>query len=313
MHLNTDEHIRNVPPSRWLSDWALEAGHLLPAEDALECAGELYPAASYRIAGFPCPIREADLRSNNSYLAGKRQELGLSPFMCVRPEWDVAEIEETLLEGGFVGYKPYPDMVSGTKGADISIFDFFPHEQWRILDRYGKAVVLHLPRKERFASDENVKELLEARQSYPEVKIILAHLGRSYCPVYLEEGLAKLGDWKGFLFDTAAVINPATYTLAFEKISTKNILYGSDMPMLFWHGRRSWTERTYTNFTNEPFSWNRERQPPDVEARYTFFLYEQMKAILDTLDRNGLSQTRDDLFYNNAARILGEQGNPKGE
>jgi predicted TIM-barrel fold metal-dependent hydrolase len=242
------------------------------------------------MAGFPWPIREADLRANNAYLARLSREGRLSPFMVVRPEWPSEEIEQTLLSGGFVGFKPYPDMHTGVKGADISIFDFFLHEQWALLDRHKKAVLLHLPRKNRIADDDNVRELLEARDKYPDVTIIVAHFGRAFCPIYLEEGLHKLGDVSGFYFDTAAVINPAVYDLAFSRIPIKRILYGSDMPILLWHGKREWTEREYINLCREPFSWNQKRRSREEEAQYTLFLYEQMRSILDALDRHGLSE-----------------------
>jgi hypothetical protein len=67
VHLNTKEHIHFVPASRWKSDWALEAGHVLPIEDAFFCAEEPYPDTAYRIAGFPWPsAKHAD-----SFLARK--------------------------------------------------------------------------------------------------------------------------------------------------------------------------------------------------------------------------------------------------
>ena len=159
VHVNLPEHLAAVPESRWLTDWALESGHLLPCEDALACARELYPDVNYSITGFPWPIREADLVQNNAYLARTQREGKLTALMAVRPEWPAAEVERTLVEGGFFGFKPYPDMLSGVKGAEMSIFDFLPHEQWRLLDRYKKAVMLHLPRRGRFADDDNVREL----------------------------------------------------------------------------------------------------------------------------------------------------------
>ena len=65
--------------------------------------------------------------------------------------------------------------------------------------------MLHLPRAERIASPENVRELLEISQRYPEVAIIIAHFGRSFCPYYLERGLEQLGqEGQGFYFDTTA-------------------------------------------------------------------------------------------------------------
>jgi predicted TIM-barrel fold metal-dependent hydrolase len=305
VHLNLPEHVRQVPEERWLSDWALESGHLLPVEDAYTCAAELFPQTEYRIAGFPWPIREADLQANNHYLARARQKGLVTPFMTVRPEWDLQWIEQTLIGDSFVGFKPYPDMVSGLKGAEMSIFDFLPHEQWALLDKHRKAVMLHLPRRERLADRNNIRELLEARQRYPQVNIIIAHFGRSFCPYYLKEGLDLLSDPELFFFDTTAVINPEVYDLAFSEIPIDRILFGSDMPILFWHGRRSWTQKEYHNFCREPFSWVTEHEAPEVENRYTLFLYEQMKNILDAMDRHRFTaRDKEALFYTNTADLL---------
>jgi len=306
VHINLPEHVEMVPEERLLSDWALECGHILPYPDAYACAKELYPDIQYVIAGMPWPIREADLKGNNSYLARLRRDGKLVAFMGIRPEWNAEEVEQMLIEGNFLGFKPYPDMVAGTKGAEIGIFEFFPHSQWQILERHHKAVVLHLPRQERLADSANVRELLQARQKYPSVAIIVAHFGRSFCPYYLEEGLRQLGGADGFYFDTAAVVNPAVYDVAFSTIPLERILYGSDMPILFWHGRQEWTERTYRNLCREDYSWNKERRPPQEEARYTIFLYEQMRTLLDSIDRHGLTEAeKRGVMGDNARRVFG--------
>jgi predicted TIM-barrel fold metal-dependent hydrolase len=112
-------------------------------------------------------------------------------------------------------------------------------------------------------------------------------------------------DAEGLYFDTSAVINPETYALAFDRLPAERILFGTDMPILFWHGRRTWTEREYRNLCREPFSWNVHRQAPEVEDAYTLFLYEQMKAVLDACDRHRFTPAqRDALFWANARRAL---------
>jgi predicted TIM-barrel fold metal-dependent hydrolase len=307
VHLNLPEHVSMVPPERWLTDWALECGHLLPCEDAYACARDLFPDTEYAIAGMPWPIHEADLAANNRYLALKRAEGRLAPFMTVRPEWDPERIERELVEGAFVGFKPYPDMVSGVKGAEIGIFEFLPPRQWEILDKHSRAVMLHLPRRERIADPDNLRELRDIRQRYPKATVIIAHFGRSFCPYYLRTALERLGPAaESFLYDTSAVINPATYDLAFDRISAERILFGTDMPILFWHGRRTWTEREYHNLCRENYSWNARHEPPEVEASYTLFLYEQMRAILDAMERHGYrASQRDGVFWGNARRALG--------
>jgi predicted TIM-barrel fold metal-dependent hydrolase len=306
VHCNLPAHVAMVPEERWLSDWAMECGHILPAADALSCARELFPDAEYAINAFPMPVREADLRGNNEYLAQEQREGRISAFMCVTPQWDDGYLEQVLVQNEFLGVKPYPDMVSGVKGADISIFDFMPHSQWALVNRLRRTVMLHLPRKERFADDMNVEELLEIRQKYPELCLIIAHFGRSFCPYYLEEGLKKMGGAGGFHFDTAAVLNPAVYDIAFSRLDSKQILFGTDMPICLFHGKREWKERTYINLSSDDFAWNTNRRSPEEEAGYTLFVYEQVRAILDAMDRIGFTDAqKEDIFFRNGKRLLG--------
>jgi Tat protein secretion system quality control protein TatD with DNase activity len=196
-------------------------------------------------------------------------------------------------------------MVSGRKGAELSLFEFMPRGQWRIADKHRKAVMIHLPRKERLADDANIRELREARDEFPDTTMIVAHLGRSFTPYYLQEGLRKIGDLSGFFFDLSAVMNPKVLDIAFSRIPLRNLLYGSDMPILLWHGTRQWTEKTYTNLAREDFTWSRNHRSPEEEARYTFFMYEQLSNILDAMDRLGISTAdRQGFFAGNALRAL---------
>jgi predicted TIM-barrel fold metal-dependent hydrolase len=311
VHANLPAHVAMVRPERWLSDWALETGHLLPVPDAYACARELFPGAEYFINAFPWPIKEADLRSNNAYLSRLQAEGAISAMMCVKPDWDPEEVERDLVNGGFMGFKPYPDMVSGTKGAEMSIYDFVPRRQWAILEKHRKAVMLHIPRKGRFADPDNARELGEIRQAYPSVSIIIAHFGRSFCPLYLEQGLANLGNAEGFYFDTSAVTNPGVYDIAFARLDPSRILFGTDMPITLFRGKQEWTERDYVILTSEPYTWNKVRKPPEVEARYTIYVYEEVGAILDALERNGLGEReKESVFWGNALRALGMSDRP---
>lgn len=303
VHLNLPEHIPHITEERIHSDWAFECGLYLTMEEALQRAKMLFPGIDYSLAGFPWPIREANLEKNNAYLIKKNEEGTAFPFMGVRPEWDPDYLEEQLPH--FCGFKPYPDFVAHYKGAENSIFDFLPHSHLSVLDRHKKAVVLHLPRKDRLADANNVRELLEIRQKYPDITIIIAHLGRSFCPIYLEKGLSQMGaDVDGFYFDTAAVINPAVYRLAFDRLDCQKILYGTDAPLMYWHGKRRWTETTYENLCREDYSWNRHAEGVEMEQSYTFILYEQLKNILDTMDSFGFSMDEKIGFFGENAKCI---------
>ncbi len=94
--------------------------------------------------------------------------------------------------------------------------------------------------------------------------------------------------------------------IALTRIDQKQILFVTDMPIVLFHGKREWTDRTYINLSNEDFTWNTERRSADEESRYTLFIYEYFRAVLDACDRNGLTDTqKEDLFFRNAKRLLG--------
>ena len=309
VHLNLPEHIPYISQERIRSDWAFECGLYLTAEEALERAAMLFGSTRYRMAGFPWPIREAKLEENNQYLLAEKKKGNAFPFMGVKPDWDAEVVEAQLAD--FCGLKPYPDFVATFKGAENSIFDFMPHAQLNALNNQKKAVVLHLPRRNRLADRDNVRELLEMRQKYPDISIIIAHMGRSFCPAFLAEGLEQMGaDASGFYFDTAAVINPDVYRMAFERLDFHKILFGTDAPILYWHGKRTWTEREYTNLCREDFAWNKHMEGREAEDRYTFILYEQLRNILDTMHLMGFSATEKcAVFSENAKGLLHFSGN----
>jgi len=310
VHINLPEHVRSVPAQRIESDWALQCGSVLTCEDAYRIAEDMFPGLTYSIAGFPWPVREADLEANNRYLAQMGRIGWLSPFMVVKPEWPAEKVETELVQGGFVGFKPYPDMVSGTKGADISILDFMPHAQWALLEKHRKSVVLHLPRAERLASRANVSELLEIRQRYPHVGIIIAHLGRSFCPDFLRRGLEALGSHAGeFHFDLSGVMQAECLRMAFESIPLGHILYGSDLPIFHWHGETQCTEKGYLHLTRENYPWVKEHRSSEKESRYVLFLYRQVAAILDALERRGATEAeKKGVWGENARKLIGLEG-----
>lgn len=304
VHLNLPEHIPSISEERLHSDWAFECGLYLTVDQALARAAMLFPDTAYSMVGFPWPIREANIVENNNYLKQEHEKGRAFPLMSVRPEWNVEMLEAQL--PNFCGFKPYPDFVAQYKGAENSIYDFMPHAQLAILNRHRKAVVLHLPRKGRIADPDNVRELLDMRQRYPEITIIIAHFGRAFCPVYLEEGLSQMGsDADGFYFDTAAVINPEVYRLAFDRIEPEKILFGTDAPLMYWHGKRTWTATTYQNLCREDYRWNHHTEGREAEENYTFILYEQLRSILDTMDAAGFtSKEKAAVFGGNAKNLF---------
>ena len=88
--------------------------------------------------------------------------------------------------------------------------------------------------------------------------------------------------------------------LAAEHLDHRRILFGTDEPIFLWHGKREWDAAGYHNLCREDFRWNAHKYPED-EEHYTFFVYEQVKNILDAWA--GDDEAVLDIFARNAEAV----------
>jgi hypothetical protein len=199
------------------------------------------------------------------------------------------------------------DRTGRDKYIESSIFDFLPRHQLEVLDDRGAWVTLHVPRAGRLGHPDNVREIREIRRRYPRVKLVVAHLGRSYTLPHAEEGLLPLADDEGLYFDNSAVLNREVHDLALKHIGPRRILYGTDNPIFYLRGRRQWEGRAYRNRTSHPFWFNKERESPEIEARYTLYMYEALRALKQACEKNGLGREAvQAIFRDNAAALIAD-------
>ena len=75
---------------------------------------------------------------------------------------------------------------------------------------------------------------------------------------------------------------------------------------MYMRGRRQYRDRTYINRTSYPFHFNRDREPPEVEAGYTLFMYEDLWAIKQACTELGIvaQQEIERIFHSNAVQLI---------
>lgn len=314
-HILKREFLANLDPQVRQVDWAAQCYEEMTLEDSQTFASLLFPDAVYERNALTVVGKGADLRAANAYLADLLRQGRLRyAMMTLDPRWSDAETEKMLVEGGFTGFKPYPDLVTGQKASEVSIFACIPPSKLEILNRHKKAMTLHIPRAGRLADVRNTDEIKRIHDEYPNVRMIIAHLGRSYAIDVFAKGVELLGDYMHELtFDLSAVLNPAVLDMALATIRPDKLLWGTDLPVFMWHGRRRWTNTAYFNLAREDFPWNHHEEGPEAEAGYTFFLYEQVNNILDAIDRaGGGKDLANAIFYQNAKTLLEAARNEEG-
>lgn len=302
VHIGLPEHNKTVDRARRPDAWAMEVAGSFAWAELWEAQQLLFPDKRVEALAFGWVYRETYVAGNNDYVLSGMSDT-VRGLAVTRPEWNSAEVGR-LLDQGFVGIKPYPDLApQGTN--EVSVFDFLPHSHLELLNERSGVLMLHLPRKGRLADLDNVREILEVNDRYPAVKLIVAHIGRAYCLPTAEEGLPHFADRPGVYFDTAANLNPDVFALALELVGPERILYGSDLPITLMRGMREHVGDQYINYTDGPYSWNTRRKSPEEEACYTYYLYEELLALKKAVERAGLgADAVKQIMYDNCASIL---------
>jgi hypothetical protein len=313
-----DSSLRREPLSEEMRRqlWVNEVSEPLDAAGAERCIETVFPGREVTCIALGPPSLAYDVGASNEYVRAQCLARGWHALSLLLPGWSPGRLAEELDKPGVVGVKPYYTLVgrdpsTRDRHIEASIFDFLPHGHLEVLNERCAWVTLHVPKADRLPHPANIREVKEIRRRYPDVRLVIAHLGRCYTLPHAEEGLPPLAGDEGLYWDSSAVLNPDVLRLALQLIGPDRLLYGTDNPVFYMRGRRQWEGRRYINRTSHDFHFNEgEHEPPEVEAGYTLFMYEALKAVKDVCDELGHGPgVVEALFHDNAARLLeGDDG-----
>ena len=290
--------------------WVNEVAEPIAAADAEHCSRVVFPGREFSCLCFGSVSLDYDVEGENADLQIECQRHGWYRLAVVRPQWSAERVAQELDHPGVVGVKVYyalidNDPTTRDKYLEASIFDFLPHHQLELLNDRGSWVTLHVPRAGRLGHPQNIAEVQEIRKKYPNVVLVIAHLGRCYTVPHAVEAFPHFRDDEGLFFDASAVMNPDVHHLALQTFGPKRILYGSDNPVFYMRGRRQFRQREYINRTSYPFFFNRQRERAEVEATYTLYMYEELRAIRQACERLDLDrQAIEAIFHDNALGLI---------
>lgn len=292
--------------------WPLRVAKENSMEDLLKSYELLFPGKQVKPLLFGYPEIEYDTKLSNDYVNNSATEYGFPSLILSRPEWKGGELEDKIIKGGFLGSKVYLNYAKPyIPQNEIRIFDFLPPHHLERLNKHGWIVMLHIPRNGRLRDTVNLAQLLEIENDYPKIRLIVAHVGRAYCPEDLGEAFFLLGKTKNMVFDISANTNQTVFERLIEAMGPKRILFGSDLPILRMRARRICERGNYINIVQKGMygdvsddSHMREITCYE-ENNLTFLIYEALAAFKSAAHNAGLKMGDiKDIFYNNAKRLL---------
>ncbi len=154
-------------------------------------------------------------------------------------------------------------------------------------------------------------QMLEIERNYPSIKLIIAHVGRAYCPEDVGDAFDILAETRNMVFDFSANTNTEVFRQLIRAVGPKRILFGSDFPILRMRTRRICENGNYVNLVAKGMygdvsgdSHMREVEGAEADS-LTFFMYEEIEAFRAAATAEGLSKSDiENIFYGNARSLI---------
>ena len=290
------------PSTSWTGKVAKE-NHI---EDIVQTYKDAFPNQKVVPVIFGSP--SADKVATNGYISKVAKEYNYPALYCTHVNMTADFLEEEVIKGGFQGLKPYCGNVKDDVfPPEAGIFDFLPHEHLKVANKYGWKVVLHISKSDRLKNADNIRDLMEIEQKYPNVKLIVAHIGRAYAPEDIGDAFETLKHTKNMMFDFCANTLPEATEKCIEAVGTKRLLWGTDLPIAKMRMYRIHENGNYVNVVPRGVYGDvssdihmRETDDPNI----TTFTYETIRGFMKTVKKMGLTkQDVEDVMCNNAVKL----------
>ena len=315
-HVWLESHRQTSPVARRGPTWPGRIAPENPIEDLLETYRLIFPKQTVTPVIFGPATQEYDLDGSNQYVSRVAAQHGLPSFLVTTPAWTAQELEERVVGGGFLGLKPYLEWAPPhIPSDDITIFDFLPRHHLEVADAHGWIVMLHIPRRGRLRDPLNLEMMLEIEHRYPNVQLVIAHIGRAYCPEDVGNAFDILKAARRMHFDFCANTSAYAMEQLLRAVGPQRVVFGSDMPVVRMRMRRICEAGFYVNLVPRGLYGDVSDDPhmremsEEESAQLSFFMYEELLAFRQAAEAVGLrAEDVADVMSNNAARLITNAG-----
>lgn len=260
---------------------------------------EVLPEQEVWLNCFANPHLKAD-RDKIPQVNGKNEFV----MAIVSPADSVELLQKRIEENHAVGVKPYLNFAAdhyGKKANSVEVNDMLTEEQLAYLNSKKLAVTLHIPRSARFADPLNQRQMLDLCEKYPDIKFIFAHIGRAYFMQNIRESnLTDFVQYPNAFFDTAMINGTDILKYTYDHFPAERILFGTDSPIALLRGKSVEINNQYAYLMGEDYAIGTSIIDTEHAVEFTFFFYEQLRAVLDATPEKDLQN----VLFNNAYKLF---------
>ena len=222
--------------------------------------------------------------------------------MFISPGDDPQWVQQEVRRLGLHGLKCYHLSANVEPTWEADIPDYLPESFVKIADEEGLVITLHMVKSRSVADPSNIHWIRHYCETYPNMKLILAHSARGFQPAHNLEGLPQLTGLDNLYFDTSANCEPIAHEAIIRIIGHDKLMYGSDFPVSHMRGRSlSAGDSSIWLYADTPV-WN----PAYGKVPPVLIGLEHIRSLKWACWSQKLGNSAvEDIFYNNAARLFG--------
>ena len=304
-------HLNKISFGRWGShnggsSWTDHVYTVQTAEDLIDGYKKMFPDKKVTPLAFGGCL--CDIDKVNDYIVETGNKYSWKTLYRTSYDMDADELEEKVKKGGFLGLKPYlsncPPYIPSN---EIRIFDFLPHSHLEKANKNGWIIMLHIPRSGRLKDKVNLAQLAEIEQRYPNIRLIIAHIGRAYAKEDIGNAFDIVGKGKNTYFDFTANLCDDAIEACLNAVGPKKLIFGSDMPIAIMRMYRIVENGEYYNIVPRGLYGDVDGQPhmrQSDEKEITIMMYEQLKAFKRVSFKLKLSDADIEAVMHTNAQIL---------
>ncbi len=307
-----EKEMERIGDAKGSSTWDRKVADELTGANIISAYEDMFPGKKVTPLVFGAFGKTAE--EMNVYVEKEKDMYGFPALFRTHYSMSGEELEEQVKKGGFIGLKPFLTFSpSYLPPNEIRTFDFLTHEHLKMADKNGWIVILHIARSKRLKDEVNIAQLMEIEEKYPNVKLIVAHVGRAYSKQDIGDAFNILKNTKNMLFDFSANVCDDAIRACIEAVGVKRLLFGSDMPISVMRMFRT-TDETGFYYNNVPAGlYGDPFDDPHMKVsdreNITIMMYEQLRAFKRVALEMKLSDSDiEDIMYLNSKKILADFG-----
>ncbi len=290
-------------------DWSVGgvAGDMGLAEYR-ECMQEIHPGRPTSALFIPfvtAENRDKSLSANEWVSEQIADDSTCRGLFFVRPEDDPEWVRDNVRRLGLHGLKCYHTMATVSPTWEAGVETFLPDSLVKVADEESLVITLHMVKSRAVADPANIEWIRRTCQTYPNMKLILAHSARGFQPAHNLEGLTHLVGLENLYFDTSVNCEPIAHQAIIRLMGHDKLMYGTDLPVSHMRGR--------SLSAADSFLWIDEKQPiwgeNHMQVEPVMVGLEHLRSLKWACWSERLTDAQvEDVFYNNAARLFEVEG-----